>query len=92
MCIRDSDKVLSFARWSDTEKLIVISNFNEANTYAFNLKIPEDVIKAWELDQGTYKASDVLYNEFSSDLIINNGEGEVNVKLNPLESLILKIE
>ena len=79
-------------RWSDTEKLIVISNFNEANTYTFNLKIPEDVIKTWELDQGTYKASDVLYNEFSSDLIINNGEGEVNVKLNPLESLILKIE
>jgi glycosidase len=87
-----NDKVLSFVRWSDTEKLIVISNFNEANTYTFNLKIPEDVIKTWELDQGTYKASDVLYNEFSSDLIINNGEGEVNVKLNPLESLILKIE
>ena len=35
-----NEKVLSFVRWSDTEKLIVVSNFNAENTYGFHLSLP----------------------------------------------------
>ncbi|WP_299556889.1 alpha-amylase family glycosyl hydrolase [Seonamhaeicola sp.] len=87
-----TDKVLSFVRWSDDEKLVVVSNFDDANTYEFQLKIPQNVIDSWGLNDGNYKASDVLYNDYVSDLKVENGMGTISVKINALESFILKIE
>ncbi len=87
-----NDKVLSFVRWSANEKLIIISNFDDSNNYQFNLQIPENIIKTWDLKAGSYKVQDVLYKQFSSKLIVDNNIGTINVKLNPLESVILKIQ
>ena len=41
-----NDKVLSFARWSEDEKLIVISNFNAENTYGFELQKEQNLINS----------------------------------------------
>lgn len=87
-----TDKLLSFVRWSDSEKLIIVSNFDDKNEYKFNLEIPESIIKSWGLNKGTYKVIDELYKEFTSALIVNNDKGLLQLKLNPLESLVLKIE
>ena len=87
-----SDKVLSFVRWSADEKLIVISNFDDSKGYQFNLQIPEDIINKWGLNEGSYKVQDELYKEFSSELNVNDDVGIVHIKLNPLESVILKIQ
>lgn len=87
-----NDKVLSFVRWSDTEKLVIISNFDSDNDYEFNLKIPKNIIDTWNLDKSKYKVEDQLYKQFSTDLIIENGVGEISVKINSLESFILKLQ
>ena len=87
-----NDKLLSFVRWDEEEKLIVISNFDAENSYDFNLKIPENLIKLWNLKLPKYKVVDQIYNQFKSDLVIKNEVGYINIKLNPLESFILKIE
>ncbi|WP_406682696.1 alpha-amylase family protein [Seonamhaeicola sp. MEBiC1930] len=86
-----SDKVLSFVRWSDEEKLIVVSNFDDVNTQSFNLKIPKNVIETWELETGNYEAIDMLYNEISASLKVENGKGTINVEIVPLQSFVLKI-
>ncbi len=87
-----NDKVLSFVRWGDTEKLVIISNFDSDNDYEFNLKIPKNIIDTWNLDKSKYKVEDQLYKQFSTDLIIENGVGEISVKINSLESFILKLQ
>lgn len=85
-------RVFSFARWSDNEKLIIISNFDATESYEFDLKLPSSVIESWSLKNGSYQFTDQIYNEFSSDLTIENGVGVIKIKLKPLESLILKLE
>jgi len=85
-------RVFSFARWSDEEKLMIISNFDSNKSYEFELKVPEEVIKTWKLSDGNYPVTDMLYGQYSTDLKIVNGIGFIKVKLDPLESLILSVE
>jgi len=87
-----NDKVLSFVRWSDSEKLIIVSNFDPENEQNFSLKIPKDIIQKWQIKDGRYKVEDQLYQEFSTELIVENNIGNIIVKLNPLESFILKLQ
>ncbi len=86
------DKILSYVRWSDDEQLIIVSNFDDTNNYEFELKIPEHVIENWKLDDETYETKDQLYNQFNSTLKVEKGIGTVKIKLDKLESFILKIQ
>ncbi|WP_441339132.1 alpha-amylase family glycosyl hydrolase [Polaribacter sp. L3A8] len=87
-----NERVLSFVRWSGDEKLIIVSNFNAQDTYGFELGLPEDIIKKWNLKDGEYQLEDQLYKEYSSTLKVENGEARVRVDVKPLESFILKIK
>jgi len=87
-----NDKVLSFARWSDNEQLIIVSNFNADNTYGFELQIPEDLVKKLKLQDGDYVLEDQLYNNYTSNLNVSNGKAQVRIDIKPLESFILKIK
>ena len=87
-----NDKVLSFVRWSDDEKLIIISNFNAENTYGFDLALPQDIIEKWQLKDGEYQLQDQLYKSYTSTLKIENNQARVRVDIKPLESFILKIK
>ncbi|NOQ91098.1 MAG: alpha-amylase [Flavobacteriaceae bacterium] len=85
-------RVFSFVRWSENEKLIIVTNFDGEETYAFDLKIPKTVINAWNLKEGKYQVSNQLYGEISQELMVENGIGIIKIKLAPLESLILKLK
>lgn len=87
-----NDKVLSFVRWSDNEKLIIISNFDDKNKAEFNLKIPKSVIKSWGLLDNDYKVQDQLYHQFLQKLNVKQGYGNIDITLKPLESFILKVQ
>lgn len=87
-----NDKLLSFVRWSDDEKLIVVSNFNADNTYGFELQLPKDLVAKLQLEDGEYEVSDQLYNQYSSMLKVEEGKAKIRIDVNPLESFILKIE
>ena len=85
-------KLLSFVRYSDDEKLIVVSNFDADNAYEFDLKIPSEIISKWNLENKVYALQDKLYEKQSFDLTLENGEGVIKIDINPLESFILKLE
>ncbi|MGC6431670.1 MAG: alpha-amylase family glycosyl hydrolase [Jejuia sp.] len=87
-----NDKLLSYARWSNNEKLIVISNFDGESGHEFDLKLPKDLIDKWELTNGNHELVDQLYHNFSGTLNIENGLGSIKIQLKPLESLILKLK
>ncbi|WP_339659678.1 alpha-amylase family glycosyl hydrolase [uncultured Polaribacter sp.] len=87
-----NERVLSFVRWSADEKLIIVSNFNEHDTYGFELGLPEDIIQKWNLKDGEYQVEDQLYKKYKTILKVENNQARVRVDLKPLESFILKIK
>lgn len=82
--------VLSYVRWSDNEKLIIVSNFDANDRFGFELKLPEEIVQTWKLSEGFHQIKDVLYGSEHS-LKVENGRGEVRVDINPLETFILQI-
>jgi glycosidase len=86
-----NDKVLSFVRWSDDEQLIIISNFSNADTFGFELQLPENLVSQLQLKEGNYELKDQLYKRYKSTLKVVNNKASVRIDIKPLESYILKI-
>ncbi len=83
--------VYSYVRWSEDEKLIISCNLSPAEMSAFELKIPAEVIRRWNLKDGTYKVKDQIYGKSVTELVVKNGEGKIWVKLGPSDSLVYKL-
>lgn len=84
-------KVLSFVRWSETERLLITSNFDEAQTYNLNLRLPPEIIREWGLKEGIYKMKDELGGGEIYELHVRGGTAVVHLELPPLESMILSL-
>jgi glycosidase len=87
----NASHVYSFVRWSDTQKLIVITNFSSKLTNSFELKIPIDIISKWNLKDGSYTIKDQLYEKSVIQLQVVNGEGKTSISIGPLESFIYQL-
>ncbi len=86
------EKGYAFARWSEDEHLLILVNFKDWVADEYELKIPSDLITEWQLADGKYQLTDQLYQEKKYELIVTGGLGKVKVAVEPLESLILKLE
>ena len=85
-------KIVSFSRFSENEKLIIISNFDDKNAHEFQLKIPSEIIKKWSLEDGNHQLNEKLYDSEKFTLVVNKSNGTVNIKIEPLESYILQLQ
>ncbi|NAY92067.1 alpha-amylase [Muricauda sp. JGD-17] len=85
-------RILSYVRWSEEEKLIVVANFGADKHYKLDLKIPESVIDNWKLNNEEYKLEEQLYGQVDRILSVNEGLGIVPIELAPLESRIFAVE
>ena len=83
--------IYAYTRWSDSQKLIVVTNFSWLSTSNFELKIPSDIIQKWNLKDGTYTITDQLYHKSSVQLRVENGEGKVQISIAPSESFIYQL-
>ena len=82
----------SFVRWSETDKLIIVTNFDANDTFGFELQLPQNIIQQWKLNDGTYKAIDQLYGEEEARLIIEEQSGKMRVDIKPLQSFVFSVE
>ncbi len=85
------DKAFAFARWSDNEHLIVVTNFKDAITDIYELQLPANLIQAWGLKDGSYRLKDQLYEKSGFELTVSGGMGKVKMVVKPLESFILAL-
>ncbi len=83
--------IYSYVRWSETQKLIVVTNFYWLATSNFELRIPVDIVQKWGLKDGTYTITDQLYHQSSIPLRVENGEGKVQITIGPSESFIYSL-
>lgn len=89
-----NDKLYSFARWSNGEKLLIISNFDSKNNYSLKYRLSPELIKSWPLKDRDYTMEDQLYKEKIVTFTIENGEliSEIPIMIAPLESYIFKLK
>jgi glycosidase len=83
--------IYAFTRWSDMQKLIVVTNFSWITTSNFELKIPTDIIQKWNLKDGNYTITDQLYHKSAVQLQVLNGEGKAQITIAPSESFIYQL-
>ena len=83
-------RVLSYVRWNEGEKVVVVSNFDSERSYEFELKIPGNIIEAWDLTSGSYEMDEMLYGSKAS-LQVSDGIGKIKIALSPLESVIYQL-
>ncbi len=86
-----TDKIFSFVRWSDDDRLIVVTNFDDQQSHGFVLTIPAEVIKQWQLADGSYPLVDQLYGQTATLEVIDE-VGRVNVSVDPLGSLVYLVD
>ncbi|MEP4947353.1 MAG: alpha-amylase family glycosyl hydrolase, partial [Flavobacteriaceae bacterium] len=84
-------RVLSYVRWSNRERLIIITNFDADISHAFDLKIPETIIKKWNLKDGEYRLKEELYHQINNVLLVVEQQGTIKTNLEPLASVIFSI-
>lgn len=82
------EMMYAYARWNSSEKLIVVVNFSPGKTQNFDLAVPTDLLKEWQLKDGIYIVKDKLYGSTHS-LKVHNGQGTLTATLQPNESFIL---
>lgn len=86
-----NDRVFSFARWNDDEKLIVVTNFDAENTFGFSVSLDWDLINEWNLQPGVYELVNLLDDQQAYPMKVDEQGASVRVDLKPLESVILKM-
>ncbi len=86
-----NDRLFSYVRWKDDERLIIITNFDAIDRFGFELQLPEDLVETWNLKDGTYPLKDML-SDRTMELQVKNGKAETRIDIDPLESLILAVK
>jgi glycosidase len=80
-------KVLAFARWSEDQQLLVVSNFSADASKSFDLKL-SSLIADWGLGQGTYEFRDV-FTGAAHTVTVSNKSAITRLDMAPLQSVIL---
>jgi len=85
---KEGGRLFSYLRTKESEKLIIVVNFDAGDSFGFDLQLPEYMIRTWALEDGAYPLKDVL-SERILELSVTHGVARVRIDLEPLESLIL---
>jgi len=86
-----NDRVFSFVRWKGDERLVVLSNFDRESAFDLEVRIPAEIIEAWALGDGRYMLDEQLYRRNHAQLIVDDGEGRLRIRLSPLDSAVLQV-
>lgn len=85
-----NDRVFSYTRWKGKDRLLIVCNFDDSDSFGFDLQIPEEILSAWQLAEGEYTLVDQL-SEHQQSLFVDGGMGQTRVDLKPLQSFIFKL-
>lgn len=84
-------RVYSFLRWTDSDRLIIVSNFEANRSYNLELKLPEEIIASWQLSEGAYPLNELLYGGEAPVMQVSGNKAVIPIQLEPLQSLILRV-
>jgi glycosidase len=82
----------SFVRWTEKEKLVIVTNFNQNTAVNCEVLLPAEIVKRMNLKDGKYNLKEALYGKSKTVLTISNGVGKFKLAIQPNESFIYQIE
>jgi glycosidase len=82
----------SFVRWTEKEKLVIVTNFNQNTAVNCEVLVPAEIVKRMNLKDGKYNLKEALYGKSKTVLTISNGVGKFKLAIQPNESFIYQIE
>jgi len=85
------DKLFSFVRWAEGEKLIIVCNFDATAGQSVELQLPQEITNAWGVKEGTLTMKDQLSEE-TVPLKVTGTGASLQLTLQPLQSLILRMD
>ena len=86
-----NDKVFAFARWSEEEQLIVVSNFDGDEEQELVIELPSDLVDRLGLESGRRSLDEQLYGEANNAIVVDQGVGKIHARLQPFESHVYRI-
>jgi hypothetical protein len=86
-----NDRVFSFVRWNEDERLIIVVNFDTNDSFGFELQLPGGIVETWNLHEGSYTLKDML-RDHTKTLVVKDGKAVARIDIEPLESLILSVQ
>lgn len=86
-----TDKAFAFARWDDSQKLIVVTNFDEFQSVKTTLKLSPELLKAWNLDKGEREIREVMFGKKKTILRVKDEGAEIDLDFGPWESAIFEV-
>ncbi|WP_308365611.1 MULTISPECIES: alpha-amylase family glycosyl hydrolase [unclassified Microbulbifer] len=84
------DRLFAFARWNDSERLLVIANFDGA-ARELDLKLPGELLRQWQLKDGSHTLVDQLDSTAQATPVAGNKTGKITLQLQPYASHIFRI-
>ncbi|MDF1574050.1 MAG: alpha-amylase family protein [Bacteroidales bacterium] len=85
-----NDRVFSYVRWKEEERLIIVANFDADSSFGFKLRLPGEILSEWNLGDGNYILKDQLSDQ-KFELLVSGQSAETRIDLEPLQSLILQV-
>ncbi len=84
-------KAFAFARWDDSQKLIVVTNFDEFKSMKTTLKLSPELLKAWNLEPGEREIKEVMFGKKKTTLRVIDSGAEIDLDFGPWESAAFEI-
>ncbi|MCQ3829252.1 alpha-amylase [Microbulbifer elongatus] len=85
-----TDKLYSFARWSDDERLLVIANFADSDATT-TLQLPTALIEEWQLAPGKYTLTNQLTQGSLEMVVADDLSAQLPLTAPALAGQILKV-
>ena len=86
-----TDKAYAFARWDQSQKLIVVTNFDEFQSVKTTLKLSPELLKAWKLEKGEREIKELMFGKKKTKLRVTDQGAEIDLELGPWESAAFEV-
>lgn len=86
-----TDKAFAFARWDESQKLIVVTNFDEFQSVKTTLKLSPELLKAWNLEKGEREIREVMFGKKKTQLRVTAEGAEIDLDFGPWESAVFEV-
>ncbi|WP_111668905.1 alpha-amylase family protein [Algoriphagus litoralis] len=86
-----TNKAFAFARWDKSQKLIVVTNFDEFQSVKTTLKLSPELLKAWNLETGEREIKEVMFGKKKTTLRVTSEGAEIDLDFGPWESAVFEV-
>ncbi len=87
-----TNKAFAFARWDESQKLIVVTNYDEFQSVKTTLKLSPELLKAWKLEKGEREIQEVMFGKKKTKLRVTESGAEIDLDFGPWESAVFEVK